>query len=121
MTFIYGIYDVAGRSRDRICRTAGEPAAGGVRGEGHGRFDFFLPSLLLSRLELSDTQVYEPEIRALPGTASHFCEVVVLNLRTAGEPAAGGVRGEGHGRCLFCLSSLLLSSLELSDTQIYEP
>ena len=33
-------------------------------------------SLLLSSLELSDTQVYEPSIRALLGTASHFCEVV---------------------------------------------
>ena len=30
----------------------------------------------LSGLELSDTQVYEPEIRALLGTGSHFCEVV---------------------------------------------
>jgi len=29
-------------------------------------------SLLLSSLELSDTQVYEPEIRALLGTASHL-------------------------------------------------
>jgi len=36
------------------------------------------PSLLLSSLELSDAHVYEPEIRALLGTASHFCEVVVL-------------------------------------------
>jgi len=27
---------------------------------------------------LSDTTIYEPEIRALLGTASHFCEVVVL-------------------------------------------
>jgi len=33
-------------------------------------------------LELSDTNVYEPQIRALLGTASHFCEVVVLKLRT---------------------------------------
>jgi len=32
-------------------------------------------SLLLSRLELSDTKVYEPQIRALLGTAAHFCEV----------------------------------------------
>jgi len=32
-------------------------------------------SLLLSSLELSDTKVYESKIRALPGTASHFCEV----------------------------------------------
>ena len=35
-------------------------------------------SLLLSSLELSGTKVYEPQIRALLGTASHFCEVVVL-------------------------------------------
>ena len=31
-------------------------------------------SLLLSSLELIDTQVYEPYTRALLGTASHFCE-----------------------------------------------
>jgi len=36
--------------------------------------------LLLSSQELSDTHVYEPEIRAFLGTASHFCEVVVLKL-----------------------------------------
>ena len=35
-------------------------------------------SLLLSSLELSDTQVYEPQLRALLGTAAHFCEVVGL-------------------------------------------
>ena len=29
-------------------------------------------SLLLSSLELSDTKVYAPQIRALLGTASHF-------------------------------------------------
>ena len=39
-------------------------------------------SLLLSRLQLSDTQVYEPSMRALLGTASHFCELIVLKLRT---------------------------------------
>jgi len=39
-------------------------------------------SLLLSRLESSDTQVYEPQTRALLGTDSHLCEVVVLKLRT---------------------------------------
>ena len=38
--------------------------------------------LLLSSLELSDTKVYKPWIRALLGTAAHFCEVVVLKLRT---------------------------------------
>ena len=37
----------------------------------------FSSSLLLLSLELSDTQVCEPEIRALFGTASHFYEVVV--------------------------------------------
>ena len=37
-------------------------------------------SLLLSSLELSDTHVYEPYIRALFGTASHICEVFVLKL-----------------------------------------
>jgi len=35
-------------------------------------------SLLLSCLELSDKTVYAPYIRARLGTASHFCEVVVL-------------------------------------------
>jgi len=39
-------------------------------------------SLLLSSLELSVTQVYESYIRALLRAASHFCEVVVLKLRT---------------------------------------
>ena len=37
----------------------------------------FFFSLLRSCLELSDTQVYEPQIRALLGADSHFCEVVV--------------------------------------------
>ena len=39
-------------------------------------------SLLLSSLELSDTQVYAPEIRALLGTAAHFYRLVVLRSRT---------------------------------------
>ena len=39
-------------------------------------------SLLLSRLKLGETQIYAPQIRALLGTASHFYEVVVLELRT---------------------------------------
>ena len=47
----------------------------------HGRLGalslfFFSSSLSLSSLELSDAKVYEPSIRALLGTASHFCEVV---------------------------------------------
>ena len=36
---------------------------------------------LLSSLKLSDTQVYEPEIRAFLGIASHFYEVVLLKSR----------------------------------------
>ena len=39
-------------------------------------------SLSLSNLELNDTKIYEPSIRALLGTASNFCEVVVLKLGT---------------------------------------
>ena len=35
---------------------------------------------------MSHTKVYQLQIRALLGTASHFCEVVVLELRTAGTP-----------------------------------
>jgi len=37
-------------------------------------------SLLHSSLELSDTKVDEPQIRALLGTTAHFCEVLVLKL-----------------------------------------
>jgi len=37
--------------------------------------------LLLSSLELSDTKVYEPYIRARLGTAALFCEVVDLELK----------------------------------------
>ena len=40
-------------------------------------FLFFTPL----GLKLSDTQVYEPEKRALLGTASHFCEALALQLR----------------------------------------
>ena len=49
-------------------------------------------SLLLSSLELSDTKVYEPEIRARLGTAAHFCKVVVLR----GSPGASGAPPPGH-------------------------
>ena len=38
-------------------------------------------SLLLSSLELIDTKVYRPSIRAFLGTASQFCEAVVLNSK----------------------------------------
>jgi len=33
-------------------------------------------SLLLSSLELSDTKVYEPQIRARLGTAAHFLRIL---------------------------------------------
>ena len=32
-------------------------------------------------LKLSDTRVYEPQIRARLGTTAHFCKVVILNLQ----------------------------------------
>ena len=41
-----------------------------------------LTFFFLIALELSDAIVYEPYIRALHGTASQLCEVVVLKLRT---------------------------------------
>jgi len=57
-------------------------------------------SVLLSSLEWSDTKVYEPEIRALLGTASHFCEVVVLKLITVPLlEAGGGCRERADGGC----------------------
>ena len=40
--------------------------------------DVFSSSVSLSRLELSDTNVYASQIRALLGTASHFCKEVAL-------------------------------------------
>ena len=43
---------------------------------------YLLSFQLLSSLELSNTQVYKPSIRALLGTAARFCEVVFLKLRT---------------------------------------
>ena len=53
-------------------------------------------SLSLSSLELSDTQVYEPHIRALLGTDLHFCEVVVLQQTRTPPGTRGRVpRGEG--------------------------
>jgi len=59
-------------------------------------------SLLLSCLELSDTQVREPQIRALLGTALHFCKVVVLKLRTPqvdrGSGAGDATRADARAR-----------------------
>ena len=46
------------------------------------RLSLFTSLVLPSSLELSDTKVYDPQIRALLGTASQFCEVVVLKSKT---------------------------------------
>ena len=56
-------------------------------------------SLLLSSLELSDTKVYEPYIRALLGTASHFSEVGDRNLSHGVEEHERAHRGQ-PGRTL---------------------
>ena len=42
---------------------------------------------------MSDTQVYEPQIRALLGTAAHFCKVVVLNQVTLADMKASFTTG----------------------------
>ena len=44
--------------------------------------DFFFYSLLLSSLELSDTNVLEPQTRALLGTAANLYKGIVFQLRT---------------------------------------
>ena len=79
-------------------------------------------SLLLSSLELSDTTIYKPSMRALLGTASHFCEVVVLKLRT--EPLGLNLNPgpSTQGMKLFLLHSRYRSlSLKLSYTKVYDP
>jgi len=100
-------------------------------------------SLLLSSLELRDTKVYEPQMRALLGTASHFCKVVEVRFRAKRAPLKR-LEGLLHIRqgqnlvvAVFCVpyslnsgasplsffssSALLLSNLKLSDTNVYEP
>ena len=52
-----------------------------------GGFFFYMFLLSFSCLELSNTKVYEPSIRAFLETAAHFCEVVVLKLRIVLDPA----------------------------------
>ena len=81
-------------------------------------------SLLLSSLELSDTKVYEPQIRALLGTASHFCEVIVPKLRSVAGADPGGA-GEGlrparpgRARLGTTLEPLLTRSLSLAGADL---
>jgi len=59
---------------------------------------FSSSSLLLSSLESSDTQVYEPLIRALLGTAAHFCELVVLKVLPSRSAAVQTLRAS-RGPC----------------------
>ena len=47
---------------------------------------------LLSSLELSDTKVYQPSVRAFLGTAAHFCEVVVPLSSECGTHKTGKTR-----------------------------
>ena len=51
-------------------------------------------SSLFSSLELSDTKVYKPQIRALLGTAAHLCKEVVLKLRAGGGAVPAETRSE---------------------------
>jgi len=46
-----------------------------LQGTGESRWYFLFSSLSLSISELSDTQVYEPQMRALLGNAARFCEL----------------------------------------------
>ena len=57
-------------------------------------------SFLLSSIELSDTKVFEPYMRALLGTDLQFCEEVVLKSRTA----SLGLTDRFHSKsCQICL------------------
>ena len=73
---------------------------------------------LLSSLELSDIKVYEPQIRALLGTASHFCEVVVLKLRTAGPDTRHVVVGGLERLVLWCRGGSYLRRIDSCITQL---
>ena len=61
----------------------------------------FSSSLLLSSLELSNTTIYEPYIRALLGTASHFCQV--RRARLWWVPTGAILLSEGGESPLRCL------------------
>ena len=57
---------------------------------------FRLTSLLPANLELSDTQVHEPQLGALLGTAPHFCEVAVPKSRTGSLATRQPSRAQPH-------------------------
>jgi len=72
---------------------------------------FFFSSLLLSSLELSDTKVYKPEIRARLGTAAHFCEVVIHPIMApTTRLSANGSKG-GVGSLLWVGNSVVNSDV----------
>jgi len=75
-------------------------------------------SLLLPSLELSDTKVYEPEIRELlKGDALRESTRAMLCVETA--VGSRVIRREMFTSATSSSSSVLLSSLELSDTKVY--
>ena len=82
-----------------LCKAVEVQGGGDLAGEcvcaGHGSGLVRIPvssycSLLLSSLELNEAKVYEPEIRSLLGSSAHFCNVVVLKLRTVSFPVSQG-------------------------------
>ena len=60
----------------RRCSEASQTISTTPTSRSARRRQVLISSLLLSSLELSDTQVYEPYIRARLGTAVYFCQVV---------------------------------------------
>ena len=61
--------------------SGGRGIASRAWGAGWCRSSGSSSSLLLSSLELSDTHVYEPSLRARLGTTAHLKNIVVLKLR----------------------------------------
>jgi len=89
---------------------------------------FSSSSLLLSSLGLRDTKVKEPYTRALLGTASHFCVErfsrkcsFALLLAPKVDELMARPENQLMDPEINFFSSLLFSSLEWSDTKVYEP
>jgi len=61
---------------------------------------------------LSDTKVYEPDIRALLGTASHFCEVV--------EVLCDNVQGLAPGNLDFIYRRTHSFEMEVNGLSLYK-
>ena len=80
-------------------------------------------SLLLSSLELSDTKVYAPQRRALLGTLNPKPQTLnpEPGFTQLPELANGAAFAYKVPPPHLLISSLLLPSLELSDTEVYEP